>query len=172
MGIDPGSHQPMQIIPSVHMKFPKAIITGEGECSFHSHRPVPAAWRPVGCRLPRPLAAATQPLVVPACRGAAAGYAPSVARTALRKGPSSPLPRRRPVCDYRRRPRQPPPVVAPPVPPTSLPEGPLGRRGRRSTTPGDPGLEGMGWAAALAAAATQGDAGLDDAGSALVMAVD
>jgi len=53
-------------------------------------------------------------------RGAAAGRVPSVARTGARAGPSSALPRDRPVCDYRRRRRQPPSVVAPPELPTSL----------------------------------------------------
>jgi len=38
--------------------------------------------------------------------------------------------------------------------------------------PGDPRLDGMGWAAASAAATTRGDAGLDDAGSAVLTAVD
>jgi len=31
MGIDPGRHQPMQIIPSMHVKSPEAINTDEGE---------------------------------------------------------------------------------------------------------------------------------------------
>jgi len=31
MGIDPGRHQPMQIIPSVHLKSPEAIFTDKGE---------------------------------------------------------------------------------------------------------------------------------------------
>jgi len=31
MGIDPGRHQPMHIIPSMHVKSPEAIITDERE---------------------------------------------------------------------------------------------------------------------------------------------
>jgi len=38
--------------------------------------------------------------------------------------------------------------------------------------PKDPGPDGMGWAAASAAAATRRDVGLDDAGSTVLTAVD
>jgi len=31
MGIDPGRHQPMQIIPSMRVKSPEAIISDEGK---------------------------------------------------------------------------------------------------------------------------------------------
>jgi len=30
MGIDPGRHQPIQMTPSTHVKYPEAIITGQG----------------------------------------------------------------------------------------------------------------------------------------------
>jgi len=50
----------MQIVPSTHIKSPEAIITDEGELPFRARRAATAAWRPVGCRLPRALAAATR----------------------------------------------------------------------------------------------------------------
>jgi len=83
MGIDPGRHQPMQILPSTHVKSPEAIITDEGEKSSRAQRAAPAAWRPVGRRLPRPLERASalsgapiRPPAGPACRARRVGYAP------------------------------------------------------------------------------------------------
>jgi len=43
MGIDLGRHQPMQIIPSMHVKSPEAIITDEGEKPSRAQRAAPAA---------------------------------------------------------------------------------------------------------------------------------
>jgi len=44
----------------MNTKSPEAIITDEGESPFRAQRAATAAWRPVGCRLPRPPAAATR----------------------------------------------------------------------------------------------------------------
>jgi len=55
LGIDPGRHQPMQIIPSMHVRPPKRSLQDEGEEPSHAQRAAPAAWRPVCRRLPRPL---------------------------------------------------------------------------------------------------------------------
>jgi len=124
----------MQIIPFMHIKSPKAIITDKGEGPFRAQRAATAAWLPVGCRLPRPLAAATRLLVGPSKRGAASGRVPSVARTGAPTGPLSPLPRHRPVRDYRRRRCQPPPVVEPPAPRTAHRRPRRQRRRPRSHT--------------------------------------
>ena len=80
MGIDPGRHQPMQIIPSMHAKSPEAIITDEGEKPSRAQGAAPAAWRPVARRLPRPLGRASarsgapiRPPAGPASRARRAG---------------------------------------------------------------------------------------------------
>jgi len=77
--------------------------------------------------------------VGPACRSAAAGYAPPVARACSQTGPSSPLSRRRPACNYPCWRHHPRPAIAPPAPPTSPWRPPWHRGGTRSTT--SPSLE-------------------------------
>jgi len=100
MGIDPGRHQPMQIIPSMHVKSPAAIITDEGEKPSRAKRAAPAAWRPVGRRLPRPLGRASalsgapiRPPPGPACRAQRIGYAPPGGPSPPAGPPSRPGPR-------------------------------------------------------------------------------
>jgi len=100
MGIDPGRHQPMQIIPSMHVKSPEAIITDEGEKPSRAQRAAPAAWRPVGRRLPRPLERAStlssapiRPPAGPACRARRIGYAPPGGPSRAAKPPPRPAPR-------------------------------------------------------------------------------
>jgi len=114
MGIDPGRHQPMQIIPSMHVKPPEAIITDEGEKPSRAQRAAPAAWRPVGRRLPRPLGRASalsgapiRPPAGPACWARRVGYAPRVARAGQRGRPLAPTPASPPR-------RPPPPLASPP----------------------------------------------------------
>jgi len=141
MGIDPGRHQPMQIIPSMHVKSPEAIVTDEGEKPSHEQRAAPAAWRPVGRRLPRPLGRASalsgapiRPPAGPACRARRVGYAPRKARAGQRGGPLAPVPASPPR-------RPPPPLASPPHVGYRVPRrrrrprgGPLAHRGPRSTT--------------------------------------
>jgi len=109
MGIDPGRHRPMQIIPSMHVKSPEAIITDEGEKPSRAQRAAPAAWRSVGRRLPRPLRRASAisgaPIGLP--RGPRAGRGGS---GTLPWGPKpgsaaapSPRPRRRRTVGHHRR---------------------------------------------------------------------
>jgi len=141
MGIDPGRHQPMQIIPSMHVKSPEAIITDEGEKPSRAQRAAPAAWRPVGRGLPRPLGRASalsgapiRPPAGPACRARRVGYAPRVARAGQRGRPLAPAPASPPR-------RPPPPPSSPPHVGDRVPQrrrrprgGPLAHRGPRSTT--------------------------------------
>jgi len=115
MGIDPGRHQPMQIIPSMHVKSPEAIITDEKEKPSRAQRAAPAAWRPVGRRLPRPLgrssALSGAPIrspAGPARRAWLIGYASRVARAGQRGRPLVPPPAS-PPC------RPPPPLASPPT---------------------------------------------------------
>jgi len=146
MGIDPGLHQPMQMIPSMHIKSPEAIITDEGGIPSHAQRAAPAAWRPVGRRLPRPLGRASaisgapiRPSAGPACRARRVGYAPRVARAGQRGRPLAPVPASPPR-------RQPPPLASSPPFGYRVPRrrrrscgGPLAHRGPRSTTLDDCG---------------------------------
>jgi len=141
MGIDPGRHQLMQIIPSMHVVSRDAIITNEGEKPSRAQRAAPAAWCPVGRRLPRPLGHASalsgapiRPPVGPACRARRVGYAPRVARAGQRGRPLAPAP-----ASPRRRP--PPPLASPPHVEDRVPRrrqrprgGPMAHRGPRSTT--------------------------------------
>jgi len=73
----------MQIIPNMHVKSLEAIITDKGEKPSRAQRAAPAAWRPVGRLLPRPLERASAlsgapilPPAGPACRARRIGYAP------------------------------------------------------------------------------------------------
>jgi len=141
MGIDRGRHEPMQIIPSTHVKSPEAIITDEGEQPSRVQRAAPAPWRPVGRRLPRPLGRASalsgapiRPPAGPACRARRVGYAPRVARVGQRGRPLAPVPASPPR-------RPPPPLAWPPHVGYRVPRrrrrprvGPLAHRGPRSTT--------------------------------------
>jgi len=123
MGIDPGRHQPMQIFPSMHVKSPEAIITDEGEKPSRAQRAAPAAWRPVGRRLPRPLGRASalsgapiRPSAGPACRARRIGYAASGGPSRAARPPPRPaIPRRRPVGHHRRWRRHLPSGTASPV---------------------------------------------------------
>jgi len=140
-GIDPGRHQPMQITPSMHVNSPEAIITDVGEKPSRAQRAAPAAWRPVGRRLPRPLGRASAlsaaPIRLPAgltCRARRVGYAPRVARAGQRGRPLAPVPASPPR-------RPPPPLASPPHVGYRVPRrrrrprgGPLAHRGPRSTT--------------------------------------
>jgi len=143
MGIDPGRHQPMQIIPSMHVKSPEAITTDEGEKRSRAQRAAPAAWRPVGRRLPRVLGRASAlsgaPIrrpAGPACRARGVGYAPRMARAGQRGRPLAPVPASPPR-------RPPPPRASPPPVGYRVPRrrrrargGPLAHRGPRRTTQG------------------------------------
>ena len=115
MGIDPGRHQPMQIIPSMHVKSPEAIITDEGEKPSRAQRAAPAAWRPVGRRLPRPLGRARARSGAPtrASRGARAPGAADRVRSLKWPEPGSgaALSPRHPASPTR---RPPPPLASPP----------------------------------------------------------
>jgi len=100
IGIDPGRHQPMQIIPSMHVNSPEAIITDEGEKPSHAQRAAPAAWRPVGRRLPRPLGRASalsgapiRPPAGPAGRARRIAYAPPNGPSRAAGPPPRPDPR-------------------------------------------------------------------------------
>jgi len=78
MGIDPGRHQPMQRIPSMHIKSPEAIITRRGgvtvpratRCTRRVAPGQPSPAAPSRARQ-RPLRRANLDLLGPACRGAA-----------------------------------------------------------------------------------------------------
>jgi len=142
MGIDPGRHQPMQIIPSMHVKSPEAIITDEGEKPSRAQRAAPAAWRPVGRRLPRLLGRASarsgapiRPPAGPACRVRRIGYAPSSGPSRAAGPPPRPaIPRRPPVGHHRRWRRHHASGTAVPRRRRRPRGGPLARRGPRSTT--------------------------------------
>jgi len=159
MGIDPGRHQPMQIIPSMHVKSPEAIITDEGEKPSRAQRAAPAAWRPVGRRLPRPLGRAsarsgapTRPPAGPACRARRIGCAPSSGPSRAAGPPPRPaIPRRQPVGHHRRWRRHHTSGTDVPRRRRRPRGGPLAHRGPRSTTGGDQarstvlqGLDGQG----------------------------
>jgi len=62
MGIDLGRHQPMHIIPSIHVEFREAFITDEVEKPSHAQRAAPAAWRPVRSSPAAPSLARQRPL--------------------------------------------------------------------------------------------------------------
>jgi len=139
MGIDPGRRQPMQIIPSMHVKSPEAIITDEEKKLSYAQRAAPAEWRAVGRRLPRPLGRAsalsgspTRLPAGPACRARRVGYAPRMARASQRGRPLAQVPAS-PPC------RPPPPLASPPPVGYRVPRrrrrprgGPLPHRGPRS----------------------------------------
>jgi len=136
IGIDPGCQEPMQIIPSMYVKSPEAIITDEGKKPSRAQRAAPAAWRPVGRRLPRPLGrpsalsgAPIRPPAGPACRARRIGYAPPGGPSRAAGPPLRPAPH---VADPSATtaagvatPRR---VPGPPAPPTS-PRWPLDAQG-------------------------------------------
>ena len=108
---------------------------------MHAQRAAPAAWRPVGRRLPRSLGRASffsgapiRPPAGPACRARRVGYAPRVARAGHRGRPLAPVPASPPR-------RPPPPLASPHSVGYRVPRrfrrprgGPLAHWGPRSST--------------------------------------
>jgi len=122
MGSDPGRHQPMQKIPSMHIKSPEAINTKRGgvtvpratRCTRHvaPGQPSPAVpsrarQRPLGRGNPAPHGARVS-------RRGGSGTLPRWLGPGSGTAPSSLPPRHRPVGHHRRWRRHPPPVAASP----------------------------------------------------------
>jgi len=122
MGSDPGRHQPMQIIPFMHIKSPEAIITKRGgvtvpratRCTRRvaPGQPSPAVpsrarQRPLGRGNPAPHGARVS-------RRGGSGTLPRWLGPGSGTAPSSLPPRHRPVGHHRRWRRHPPPVAASP----------------------------------------------------------